>query len=75
MTDARFKHVYTGPSTLWGLRQMMPVRVRAHSRGTSRLTRVALRPIETESGDEWSVPRSQVVERSLIAGLFGDDPS
>lgn len=72
--DARFKHVYTGPSTLWGLRSMMQCRVRAHPKGTSRLERVALAPIETPSGDVWQVPRAHVIERRLVAGLFDDTP-
>jgi hypothetical protein len=49
---------------------MMKCRVRAHPKGTSRLERLALEPIETPSGDVWRVPRVQVVERKLIARLF-----
>jgi hypothetical protein len=72
MTRSRWKYVYIGPSTLWGLRKGMPVRRRAHPPGTYRLERMSLQRIETESGDVWRVPRRQVVERDLAALILRD---
>jgi len=53
----------------------MHCRPRAHPKGTPRLVRIGLTPIETENGDIWQVPRGQVIERDRIARLFRDGAS